>query len=326
MNFIINIKGRKITKETIAYLSILPIAFIIIFLTYMVNYKTVYKVTLNGKLLGYIEERENVEKEVNDYKNYSGGNIAFIDLKSMPEYEEKVVLRSTKTDDEKEVVEQIKATADILYKSYAITLDGETKGVVESIAEAQTIVDGIKEELNADLELDIGITEVFSDNLNDLMEYTVAKEQIDEEIDDIVKEFELTQKQESILNGIAICRPLEEGVGTITSRFGIRSSGNHTGLDVAAPTGTAIHPVAEGVVTCSEYKGSYGNLIIIDHGEGIETYYAHCSALYASVGDVVDIDDTISAVGSTGNSTGPHLHIEFRINGEIIDPQTYIYK
>ena len=90
-----------------------------------------------------------------------------------------------------EVLEEIKASADIMYKSYAITLDGETKGIVESVVDAQTIVDGIKEELNADLELDIGITEVFSDNMNEIMEYTIAKEQIDEEVEVIVKEFEL---------------------------------------------------------------------------------------------------------------------------------------
>ena len=70
----------------------------------------------------------------------------------------------------------------------------------------------------------------------------------------------------------------------------------------------------------------YGNLIIIDHENGIQTNYGHCSKLYASVGDEVDAGDTIAAVGSTGNSTGNHLHFEIRKNGSQINPQKYVYK
>ena len=70
----------------------------------------------------------------------------------------------------------------------------------------------------------------------------------------------------------------------------------------------------------------YGYLIIIDHANGVQTYYGHCSKLYASVGDVVSAGDVIAAVGSTGNSTGNHLHLEIRLNGNKIDPQLYIYK
>ena len=110
----------------------------------------------------------------------------------------------------------------------------------------------------------------------------------------------------------------------ITSPYGYRSSGFHTGLDMAVSMGTPVYAAASGTVTFAGYKGSYGYLVIIDHGNGYQTYYAHCSALYVSAGQSVAQGQNISAVGSTGNSTGPHLHFEIRYNGSTLNPQSYI--
>ena len=127
------------------------------------------------------------------------------------------------------------------------------------------------------------------------------------------------------INGLALVVPVN---GSISSRFGSRGgsrSSVHTGLDICTSSGTGIRPVAAGTVTYSGYKGSYGNLLIIDHGNGVQSYYAHCSALYVSAGQQVSENTSIAAVGSTGNSTGPHLHLEIRVNGNPVNPQNYIY-
>ena len=116
--------------------------------------------------------------------------------------------------------------------------------------------------------------------------------------------------------------------GRITSRYGELSSlrrSTHTGLDIACASGTDIKVVAGGTITFAASSGSYGNLVKVDHGNGIETWYGHCSKIYAKVGQKVEAGDTIAAVGSTGNSTGPHLHFEIRIDGNTINPQQYIY-
>lgn len=126
----------------------------------------------------------------------------------------------------------------------------------------------------------------------------------------------------SYLGNLGLSRPVS---GIVTSRYGSRSSGFHTGLDIATSAGTGICPIASGTVTYAGSKGSYGNLIIINHGDGIESYYAHCSAIYVSVGQSVNNSTLIGAVGSTGNSTGPHLHLEIRLNGATINPQNYLY-
>lgn len=114
--------------------------------------------------------------------------------------------------------------------------------------------------------------------------------------------------------------------GTITSPFGWRSNpfgGSpdfHPGLDIAAPTGTTVTAAATGTIMLAQWYGGYGNYILIDHGGGYSTGYGHLSAIYVSVGQKVQRGQAIGAVGTTGQSTGPHLHFEIRINGKPVDP------
>ena len=113
----------------------------------------------------------------------------------------------------------------------------------------------------------------------------------------------------------------------ITSRFGERGSRRytHTGLDLATSAGTPIYPIASGTVTFSGWQGSYGYLVIVNHGNGVESYYAHCNTLNVGVGNQVTTGTMIATVGSTGNSTGAHLHLEIRVNGAAMNPQNYLY-
>lgn len=119
--------------------------------------------------------------------------------------------------------------------------------------------------------------------------------------------------------------------GTITSPFGYRRSpfgGGmefHQGLDIAAPMGTTITAAASGTVISAGWYGGYGNYILIDHGGGMATGYGHCSQIFVSVGQQVQKGQAIGAVGSTGASTGPHVHFEVRINGKPVDPVPYLH-
>ncbi len=94
----------------------------------------------------------------------------------------------------------------------------------------------------------------------------------------------------------------------------------HYGVDISAPTGTPIHAAADGVVVFAGWRRAYGNTVIVDHGDGIATLYAHCSRVLVSEGEVVKQGQVIALVGSTGLSTGPHLHFEVRRYGEPINP------
>ena len=117
----------------------------------------------------------------------------------------------------------------------------------------------------------------------------------------------------------------------VTSEFGGRTNPitgrfeGHRGLDMRAPYGTPIRAVASGTVILARYgHASYGNYLVIDHGGGTTTLYAHCSALTVAVGQQVSAGDVIAKVGSTGDSTGNHLHLEVKINGQLVDPRTFL--
>ena len=118
--------------------------------------------------------------------------------------------------------------------------------------------------------------------------------------------------------------------GVVSSHFGFRISPGgigstyHEGLDIASSYGNPVHATANGRITQAGWVNGYGYLVEIDHGNGIKTRYGHNSALLVSVGDQVVQGQTISLIGSTGNSTGPHCHYEVRVNGEAVDPTLFL--
>lgn len=122
------------------------------------------------------------------------------------------------------------------------------------------------------------------------------------------------------------------GYTTITSQYGMRFHPilklykSHSGTDIGAPMGAPVVAANDGVVIKAAYTGGYGNMVMIDHGGGYVTVYGHASELLVKTGQAVKRGDVIMKAGSTGWSTGPHLHFEMRINGVIIDPMPYITK
>lgn len=143
-----------------------------------------------------------------------------------------------------------------------------------------------------------------------------------------VKELsQMEQDSIDIKNAISFIIPVE---GTISSTFGWRNPTtetvpkNHTGLDIAISKGTVIKSATNGTVILSSSQGDYGNHLKIQI-EDVTIIYAHCDKLYVKEGDVIVQGQPIAEVGSTGNSTGPHLHFEIRINGSTVNPQKYVY-
>ena len=294
----------------------------------LLKYKPTYKVTLAGKELGYVKNETELENRIQtEIIEMEGKNIDFVSLNQMPEYELKLVSKSQETNEDG-IILALKENARIMYKYYAVILNNETIGLVDNMQEAEQAVNTIKEKnKNKSIKLDLAVTENYTENIEEINieSVQVAQAKVEEKVKVLIKQDEKSRKP--IVNGILLAvTPVK---GRVTSRYGHVSgirSGAHTGTDIACAYGTSIKAVASGTVTFSGWSGSYGKLIKISHGNGVETWYAHCSELYGTVGQQVNAGDVIAAVGSTGNSTGDHLHLEVRVNGKTLNPQKYLYK
>ena len=299
------------------------------------NCKIAYKVTLNGEKLGYVTDKDEFTCTItNKVLNQDNENIELIVLNDIPKYSLTIVNKNKQTDEES-IISILKLKADVTYKLYAITLEGEDKAYVDTLQEAEEKVSELTEKYGENLESEFGVREVYTDNIFEYknMKYATTtkltrnldnEEKAKAEAEAAAKK---ATKSGSYVNGVYFSTaPVS---GRISSRYGANESirdHTHKGLDIAASNGTPIKAAADGVVTYAAYNsGGYGYLVKISHGNGVESYYGHCSKIYATVGQTVKAGDTIAAVGSTGNSTGNHLHFEIRLNGKQVNPQNYLY-
>ncbi|MCR4422151.1 MAG: M23 family metallopeptidase [Spirochaetales bacterium] len=137
-------------------------------------------------------------------------------------------------------------------------------------------------------------------------------------------------KEEKILFLGSLFRDPLRGKGVLSSSFGVRidpfshKSTFHGGVDIAVPIGTNVYPAMPGKVIFTGFKKDYGNLVIIEHGYGYETYYGHLSKILIQIQDKVDFDKIIALTGNTGKTTGPHLHFEIRFNKKRVNPSNLL--
>ena len=306
------------------------IALIIILAITFLKYKVAYAVTIDGKEVGYVTNKTEFENFIQEeIINSEEKNVAYVDIEATPQYQ-LMLIDNTKETNEEEIYAEIAQTAVTTYRVYAIALNGENTTFVNTQKEAEEVVTKLKEE-NAEKieEIEIAVHEIYTQDLNSIEGATV---ELASAIDKAEQEIAVTYaEQEKIksctLDGVYFS--VQPVSGHITSRFGANESirdHTHKGMDIAAPKGTPIKAAASGTVTYAGWMSGYGYLVRISHGNGIETYYGHCSKLYVSKGDTVEAGEKIAAVGSTGNSTGNHLHFEIRKNGKQVNPQTYVYQ
>ncbi len=328
------------TKRGIKFIVLFMIASFLIVGAVAFLYKPTYSVYINNEQVGYTENRTELQHKINSYieNGEDSSNVAFVQVGNLPEYKLCLLKRNVVTNDD-EIFNKIKEQGVTYYRYYAITENQEEKLYVSSFEEAENVVNQLKEKNSSNIEK-MSIVEKYETDLKELVSTEEAVSKLYVEAPKVIQvaqkstgRYESTGTVNTSLTtptakaniGINLIRPVS---GVISSRFGVRSSirkSSHTGLDIATSAGTPIAAAASGTVTFSGYKGSFGNMLVISHGNGVQTYYCHCSKLYVSAGTQVSQGQKIAAVGSTGNSTGPHLHLEVRINGVAYNPQNYLY-
>ena len=329
------------TRRSMKLIIIIAVSLLFILAIVASFYKISYSVSLDGQMLGYTDNKSKLQAQINEYiEKGENQNTAFVQIDSLPQYKICLLKRDVASNDES-IFNTIKSGGTTYYRYYAILDNQEEKVYTPYFTEAEEIVNQLKEKNSANID-NITISEKYDtelkvmDNVDDAVATLYSEPEKTPE-SKVTVASNKTKKSTGTVNtatnisgtkvalGISLSKPVS---GIISSRFGVRSSirsSAHTGLDIATSTGTPVKAAAAGTVTFAGWKGSYGNLMVITHSNGVQTYYGHCSKLYLSAGAKVSQGQTIAAVGSTGNSTGPHLHFEIRVNGIAYNPQNYLY-
>ena len=331
-NILRNIKKVFVhIRNSLKFTFLLIISVIIIIGIISLVYKPTYTVTLNGEFIGYTSNKSKLQKRINEYiESENENNIAFIDIQNLPEYS-LCLLKKDNTTNEDEIFNLVTNSGTVYYEYYAILNNNEEKFYVSSKEDAEAIINELKEKKSRNI-AKITYTQVHATELKEFTEKDAVVKELYVKPVVVASASYSTYYGEKIISsevpssavqGIGLIRPIS---GTITSRFGPRWGSTHKGLDIAAPTGTTIAAAAAGTVVFSGWDSyGLGNCVKIDHGNGVITVYGHCSSLYVTSGQYVSQGEAIAAVGSTGNSTGPHLHLEIRLDGTPQNPQLYLY-
>lgn len=250
-----------------------------------------------------------IEIEVLGAINYNLDKERVITLKSSGEISDEVYSATVITDNLQGLKLKVCLTE---------TLTVEPKVVVEKCDDLfmgqSTTIEGIEGK-------SIFSKEITYDGLNKLEEKIIDEKTIEPSVDTIVK----IGTKNPYYAGVAFLSSPTKG-GYLSSLFGeVRSTSVHKGIDIAKNLGESVNAALDGKVIKAGYNsGGYGNLIVIEHENNMKTYYAHLNDIYVKQGDVIKKGNIIGSVGNTGNSTGPHLHFELRVNNTPVDPIKYI--
>ena len=207
----------------------------------------------------------------------------------------------------------------------------EINGLKTAVEENQALVEANKTEIQNKISENSNYLSSLNNQSaeyeNMIAEYEAEIERFDQEIEKLLQTSG-SSGDGMLENSTGLICPLQYSGRYISSPFYRNSDGSYHGaLDICVYGGTYglnISAAESGTVITAAYHWSYGNYVVIDHGSGLSTLYAHCSSLAVSSGQSVSKGQTIAYVGSTGNSSGPHLHFEVRINGSRVDPSNYI--
>lgn len=288
-------------RKSFKLILLLIVAFLLISGIMYCLFKPMYAVKLNGEIIGYTDAKKQLQEKIDEsIQKGDGSGIAFFEIDTLPEYEVCYSKKDIEANED-EVFDTVIATGTPYYKNFAIMQNGEEKSYVATYEEAEKVIADLREKNSTNIDSITYDTKYSSEKLENSDVETIVTSLYVEPAPVVTTPEKTTVKKTTttakgtvntsqtvsygnVALGVSLSRPV---AGTITSRFGRRSRGTHTGIDVATSKGTPIKAAASGTVTYAARKGSYGNLVVVDHGNGVQTYYAHCNSINVSVGQSV---------------------------------------
>ena len=316
---------------------LLVLMFSAVVVTVLNTYKPTLRVALNDKFIGYFSsegEFENVYNTLVSEKELIDPNVKTY-LDAEPVFTTCYIRDTLLT--AQNIYTSLRAELKTEYTIYNVAVNSEKKMTFNSQDEANKYVTNLKKDVP---KVKSEVTEEKVSELGEMTSIDVAdnifKDIVDRNAPVIIPKVVVKPKAKSTTTNASVSvstanvAAAQGGVWPALSRYISQPYGTyewtglHTGIDIAGRVGNAIYAYKSGLVVFAGWGGLYGNMLKIDHGNGVATWYAHCSKLYVVAGDSVEMGQTIAAEGSTGNSTGSHLHFEIRINGVAVNPYGYI--
>lgn len=309
------------------------------------KFKFVYMVEMGGVELGLVNDKDKFEKDVKDTLENLEEPVVSAKLQENPKYSLRLVDKDDIDVDDNYVFAKVEEKIEKTYRYYNIKEDDKLLAKVSTKEEKDNLLKELEEAKQVkDLKVEEEETKEYYiisyeeakqlastnvDNIENEKRSKLAKEKIEKRNTNIVKNIRRggtvsassSSNASAMLGSLSFRRPLN------SSRVSAGYLGypGHRGIDFPSPQGTPVMAAESGTVTTVMYSNkSYGNRVIIDHGNGISTLYGHNSTIGVSLGQKVSKGQTIAGVGSTGNSTGNHVHFEIRINGKPINPTSYV--
>jgi len=309
------------------------------------KFKFVYMVEMGGVELGLVNDKDKFEKDIKDTLEDLEEPVVSAKLKENPKYSLRLVDKEDIDVDDNYVFAKVEEKIEKTYRYYNIKEDDKLLAKVSTKEEKDNLLKELEEAKQVkDLKVEEEQTKEYYiisyeeakqlastnvDNIENEKRSKLEKEKIEKRNTNIVKNIRRggtvsassSSNASAMLGSLSFRRPLN------SSRISAGYLGypGHRGIDFPSPQGTPVMAAEAGTVTTVLYSNkSYGNRVIIDHGNGISTLYGHNSTIGVSLGQKVSKGQTIAGVGSTGNSTGNHVHFEIRINGKPINPTSYV--
>ncbi|AKA71289.1 peptidoglycan DD-metalloendopeptidase family protein [Clostridium scatologenes] len=300
------------------------------------NNPNCYEIYINGKIVGYVKDKEEFYSMENIIKKDVEKRFGKVNFKDDIKFVKKHFDDVNRIENSDHIKKLILENSNTKVNAVLMKSDGKEVSVLANEAEIRNTLDEIKnsyKEEKDDLKLVNHITyikESVEIGKVNTVEQTIKN--IDANSKNPIIKFSKNIEQNSLGNNLTLSRGSTNKVsfmgvpsqGTITSPFGSRWGTVHQGIDIGASMGAPICAAMDGKVFCTEWEDGYGNVIKIDHGNGMQTIYAHCSKICSNIGEYVKRGEKIGEVGSTGRSTGPHVHFEVRVNGKPENPLNYL--
>ena len=296
-------------------------------------YKPTYRVTIDGQFVGYLAKEEEFEQVFSEllYENKKIDENVKVYLAADPVYEESYIRDSVI--ESQNIYTALREYVKTEYTIYNVKINGEVKMNFNKYSDANNYVYKLNREVPKVK------TEIVEEKKEELGTITTI-ELANKIYDDVVSRNKPVIYHPTIYAPTVSTnkKPPEEvvhkaekesgvwpsNVTYVSSHFGWRWGRMHNGIDIAGPIGSNIYAYKSGMVVFAGWGGTFGNLVKIDHGNGMVTFYAHNSRILVKVGQTVEMGQLISKMGDTGRVTGPHLHFELRINNVPKNPYPYI--